>query len=64
MLGNEPFGSLHVPVRDRSNDFRYLMRRKVDFHDRTGFRNVDMKRRMIERVNPDLEPVLANECGH
>jgi len=64
MLGNESFGSLHVPVGDRSDNFRYFLRRKVNLHDGAGFRDMNVRRWMIERVYPDLEPVLANECGH
>jgi hypothetical protein len=64
MLGDELFGPPHVSVRDYSCDLYNLVRRKVNPHVGASFLDVDVCRRMVSRVYPDFEPVLANECGH
>lgn len=58
---DESFGTLHVSVRNCSHNLRDLVRRKIDLHDRARFRDVNVRWRMIERVDPDLEPLLANK---
>ena len=64
MPRDESFGTLHVPVRDRPNNLCDLVRRKFNLHDGASFRDMDMRWRMIEGIDPDFEPLLANERGH
>jgi len=64
MPRDESFGSLQVSIRNGPYDLYDLVRRKIDFHNGPSFRDVHMRRRMIQRVDPDLEARLAYERGH
>ncbi len=57
-------GAFDVTVADGTDDVNDLAGGKVDLENSAGFRDVDVWRRMIERVDPHLGPVLANESGH
>jgi hypothetical protein len=58
------FRAFHVPIGDRTNDLDRVMFREFDLHDGTGFRDMHMRRRVIERLDPDLESCLANQRRH
>ncbi len=64
MPRDELFRSPYIAVRDRTHNLCDLMRRKIDLHDCAGLRDMDVRGRMIECVNPDLESLLANQRGH
>ena len=64
VLCNEPFGTPNIAIGDPTYDFPYLMRRQIDLHNGTCACDVHMRRRVVERVDADLEPSLANERGH
>jgi len=59
MPRDELLSSLHISVGNRSNDLGGCMRREIDPHDGASLRDVHMWRRMIERVDPYLEPIFA-----
>ena len=61
---DQSFGPLHIPIRDSSDDLCDLVSRKIDLHDGTSLRDMNVGWRMIERVDPDLEPLLAKERWH
>lgn len=56
--------AFHVAIGDRADDLDRVMSRQVDLHDSTSFRDVHVRRRMIESVHSDLESVLANQRRH
>ena len=61
---DESLRTLRVPIRDGAHDLGNVVRRRINPHDRTSLRDVDVRRRMIEGVDPDLEPLLPNKRGH
>jgi hypothetical protein len=61
---DQSLSSLHVPVGNRSNDLGDCTRREIDPHDRAGLRDVHMRRRMIQGVDPHLEPLFAKNRRH
>jgi hypothetical protein len=61
---NESLGALHVPIGNVSDDLRHLMRRKIDPDDGSCLRDMDMRRRMIERADPCLESLFTNDRRH
>ena len=61
---DQSFGALYVPIRDSSDDLCDLVGRKINLHDGTSLRDVDVRGRMIEGVDSDLEPLLAKERWH
>lgn len=63
MPRDESFRTLHVPIRDSAHDLRNAVHGKVNPHDRTSLGDMDVGRRMIEGVDPDLEPLLPNQRG-
>lgn len=63
MLSNQSFRALHVAIGDRAHNLDGVTGRQVDLHDGTGFRDMHMRRRMVEGVDPDLESFLANQRG-
>ena len=64
MLRDEPLCSFHIPIGNRSNDLGGCMRPEIDPHDRASLRDVHMRRRMIEGVDPHLEPPFAKNRRH
>lgn len=55
---DESLSSLHIPVGNRSSDLCGCMRREIDPHDRASRRDVHMWRRIIQSVDPHLEPLI------
>lgn len=53
-----------VAIGDRAHDLDRVTGRQVDLHDCASFRDMHMRRWMIEGVDPDLESFLANQRGH
>ena len=64
MPRNESLRALHVPIGNVSDDLRHLMRRKIDPDDGSCLRDMDMRRRVIERVDPYLESLFTNYRRH
>ena len=61
MLRDESLSSLHVSVGDCAHDLRDGVRLEIDSHYSAGLRDVDMRQRMIEGVNPHLESIFTND---
>ena len=64
MPRNESLRALHVPVGNVPDDLRHLMRREIDPDDGSCLCDVDMRRRVIERVDPYLESFFTNYRRH
>jgi hypothetical protein len=64
MPGNELLGSRHIPVGNRSNDLGGFVRREINPHDRTSLRDVHVRRRVIEGVDPHLKSIPSNNRWH
>jgi hypothetical protein len=64
VLRHHSFGDSDVAIGNRSHDFRRLTCGQINLHDGTGFGSVYMRRRMIERIDPDLESPLAQHRRH
>jgi hypothetical protein len=64
MPRNESLRALHVSVGDVPDDLRHLMRREIDPNDRPCLCDVDMRRRVIERVDPYFESRFTNYRRH
>ena len=64
MLRDEPLGSFHIPVGNRSHDLSGLVRREINPHNRTSLRDMHVRRRVIEGVDPYLEPLLSKNRRH
>ena len=56
MSRHELLGSFHIPVRNCSDDLGDLVRREINPHDCASLRDVHVRWRMIEGIDPHLEP--------
>ena len=64
MPRNESIRALHAPVGNVPDDLRHLMGREIDPDDGSCLCDVDMRRRVIERVDPYLESFFTNDRRH
>jgi hypothetical protein len=51
------------PIGDLADDFNGFVCRQMDLHDSVGFPDVHVRRRMIEGVDPNLEPASRMTVG-
>ena len=64
MTRDQLLRTLHIAIGDRADDLDRMMSGEVDLHDSTGLRDMHVRRRVIERVNPHLESTLTEQRRH
>ena len=64
MLFHKSFGAPDVAIGNRADDLKCVMGGQIDLHNGTSPRDVNVRRRMIERIDSDLESCLADERRH
>lgn len=64
MSSDESFGAPNIPVGNLADDLCDLTHGEIDFHNGPSLRDMNVRWGMIEGVNPDFEPLVANERGH
>jgi hypothetical protein len=64
MSSHKALRSLDVPIGDRADNLNGFVRRQIDLQYGASLPDVDVRRRMIQCVNPHLESRLAKDCRH
>jgi hypothetical protein len=62
--GDQKLRSLHVAIGNRPDNLGHLTLGQVDLHNRAGLRDMHMRGRVVEGVDPNLEPLLPNQRWH
>ena len=64
MSRHQVFRALYVAIGDRAGDLDRMMRVEVDLHDSTALRDMHVRWRVIEGVNPHCESILTDQRRH
>ena len=64
MSHHQLFRALHIAIGDRADDLDRMMSGEVYLHDSAGLRDMHVRRRVVERVNPHLESILTEQRRH
>jgi hypothetical protein len=59
VFGHHALRLPHIAIRDRADDLNGLARCEIDLHNSTRLPDVNVRWRMIQRVNPHLEARLT-----
>lgn len=58
------FRALDVTVGDRADDLDDLTGRQIDLDDRARPGDVHVRRRVVQRVDPNRKPAFSNQRRH